>query len=165
MKFDLRYIYVMHSFSHPYRFKCGISRDVHARRAKIQQEISDALNKSVTVRIAAYVPSLFSEHQETKIHRWLEPIRDKGMTRHAGYSEWFWGWQLNFLFAAILWIACYSQGVILGAYAVAIITGQPFYPIMPVLIVIGVIIVEMLIFLAVCLLVGAVIFYGVNIIV
>ena len=141
-KVDIRYLYVMYTLSFWWRFKCGIANDVERRRAEIEAGLSSAMNRKVRVRVAASVPSVFSETQEAKIHRWLAPFRDNGMVYHSGYSEWFWFWIPNFALAAVVWAVCYLNGYYLPACYVALITLQPFYPLPAVIIVAGVFVVE-----------------------
>lgn len=157
-KFDIRFLYVMYTFAFWWRFKCGIASDVERRRTEIESALSSAMNRKVRVRVAMSVPSLFSESQEAKIHRWLAPIRDKGMVWHSGYSEWFWYWGLNFILAAVAWVACYLNGYYLPGCYVALITLQPFYPLPAALIVFAVFLAEVLAFLAAVLLTGTIIF-------
>lgn len=146
-KFDIRYLYVMYSHSFLWRFKCGISGNIKSRRAQLEKELSEAMNRDVRVRVAMSVPSLFSESQEAKIHRWLNRIRDRGMVRHSGYSEWFWYWHLNFCVAVVVWAVCYWNGHYLSGCYVALITVQPFYPLPAVIIVAAVFIIEIALFI------------------
>lgn len=80
------------------------------------------------------------------------------MVWHSGYSEWFWYWGLNFILAAVAWVACYLNGYYLPGCYVALITLQPFYPLPAALIVFAVFLAEVVAFLAAVLLTGTIIF-------
>lgn len=161
-KIDIRFLYVMYTYSFWWRFKCGIAADVERRRTEIESALSSAMNRKVRVRVAMSVPSLFSESQEAKIHRWLTPIRDKGMVWHSGYSEWFWYWGLNFVLAVVAWASCYLNGYYLPGCYVALITLQPFYPLPAALIVFAVFLAEIVAFLVGVFLIVFIIFQSYN---
>lgn len=159
-RIDIRWLYVFYTYAHPYRFKIGIAKDVEQRRAGVEASMSSAMNRRVKIRVALYVPSIFSESQEAKIHRWLYRLRDRGMVQHSGYSEWFWFWILNFGLAVIVWAVCYWNGYYLEGCYVALITMQPFYPLPPVLIVVAVFVMEIVVFLAGAFLAGFILFHA-----
>jgi len=145
-KFDIRFLYVMYSYSFLYRFKCGITNNVERRRIQIEQELSAAMNRQVRVRVAMHVPSLFSETQEAKIHRWLSRIRDRGMVQHAGYSEWFW--YINPMFAALLFFALRQAGASVTPCHIALFALIPVFPADAALLVFAVFFIEIVLFLA-----------------
>ena len=125
-KFDIRYLYVFYTYSALYRFKCGISNNVERRRVEVEQALSSAMNRQVKVRLALSVPSLFSEAQETKIHRWLDRIRDKGMVWHSGHSEWFWF--LNPITAVCLYLILKHYGANVTPCHIALFAIMPVFP-------------------------------------
>jgi len=90
-KLDLRYIYVLFSFSLPWCCKIGISKDVNQRKAQIQRELSAAMGYNIIIRRATFdLPSLFAESSEAKLHWFFRRLSRKNMPCHAGKSEWMW---------------------------------------------------------------------------
>jgi hypothetical protein len=49
-KLDIRWLYVFYTFSHLFRFKVGIAKDVEQRRASVEASMSSALNRRVKIR-------------------------------------------------------------------------------------------------------------------
>lgn len=70
------------------RFKIGISDNVPARIAQIQNELSYALGRPVVVRRAAAFPIIGAGWMEKRLHWVFDSLRAK-MPRHAGHTEWF----------------------------------------------------------------------------
>jgi len=93
-KLDLRYIYVLFSFSLPWCCKIGIAKDVKARKAQIQRELCGAMNRDVKIRHMLFLPAMFSESSEAKLHSAFRRLNRRGMPNHAGYSEWFWSFNI-----------------------------------------------------------------------
>ena len=159
-KFDIRYLYVFYTYSALYRFKCGISNNVERRRVEVEQALTSAMNRKVRVRVALSIPSLFSEAQEAKIHRWLDRIRDKGMVWHSGHSEWFWF--LNPISAVCLYLILKHYGANVTPCHIALFAILPVFPADAFLLVFAVFLAEIIGFLLVVGISGAAIFYLVN---
>lgn len=132
----------MFTYSMLYRFKCGITNDISRRRLQIQNELSQAMNRNVRVRVALYIPSFFSEHQEAKIHRWLHGLRDRGVVKHSGYSEWFW--YLNPIFAVCLFFLLRHYGANVTPCHIALFALIPLFPLDAVLLVFMVFLLELI---------------------
>ena len=157
-RIDIRWLYVMYTFSHLFRFKVGIAKDVEQRRASVEASMSSALNRRVKIRVALYVPSLFSEAQEAKIHRWLNPIRDKGMVHHSGYSEWFYFLNIGSAFGIYLISKHYGLNVTpchIALYAII-----PLFPLDAALLVFAVFMAEIIIFLGSVVLAGFILYHA-----
>lgn len=156
-KLDIRWLYVFYTFSHLFRFKVGIAKDVEQRRASVEASMSSALNRRVKIRVALYVPSLFSEAQEAKIHRWLNPIRDRGMVQHSGYSEWFWF--VSPITSVCLYFILRHYGANVTPCHIALFAILPLYPADAALLVFAVFVVEIMAFLAGVFIAGFIIYH------
>lgn len=86
---DLRYIYAMYSRAFVLRVKIGISEAPRRRAKEIAGELSAAKGRKVGVRLAIWLPLLFSRTTEQTIHRRLA-FFSANMPDHNGSSEWFW---------------------------------------------------------------------------
>lgn len=159
-KLDIRWLYVFYTFSHLFRFKVGIAKDVEQRRASVEASMSSALNRRVKIRVALYVPSLFSEAQEAKIHRWLNPIRDRGMVVHSGYSEWFWF--VSPITSVCLYFILRHYGANVTPCHIALFAILPLYPADAALLVFAVFVVEIMAFLVGVFAVGFITFHLYN---
>lgn len=151
-KFDIRFLYVMFTYSMLYRFKCGITKDVSRRRQEIETSLSRAMNRNVRVRVAMCIPSLFSEAQEAKIHRWLHGLRDRGQRLHSGYSEWFW--YLNPIGAVALYYLLRHYGANVTPCHIALFAVVPLFPLDAVLLVFAVFLAELITVIAALLIVA-----------
>jgi len=89
-KLDLRYIYVLFSFSLPWCCKIGISGNVSQRIAQIQRELSASMGFQVRVRCLIALPVMCAETTEARLHRMFHRLNRKNMPYHAGHSEHFW---------------------------------------------------------------------------
>lgn len=156
-KFDIRFLYVMFTYSMLYRFKCGITNDVSRRRQEIETSLSRAMNRQVKVRVAICIPSLFTEQQEAKIHRWLHGLRDRGQKVHSGYSEWFW--YLNPLGAVSLFFLLRHYGANVTPCHIALFAIAPLFPLDAVLLVFAVFLAELITVLAVVLIAAYIFMY------
>jgi hypothetical protein len=161
-KFDIRFIYIFYTYSALYRFKCGISNDVERRRLEVEQALSSAMNRNVRVRVALYVPSIFSALQEAKIHRLLQPFRDRGIVRHSGYSEWFCF--LNLVSGLLLYLILKHYGANVGPCHIALVAILPVFPADAFLLVFAVFLFEIIVFLFTVGIIGTAIYYFTNII-
>ena len=97
-------LYVLYSFSFPWRFKIGFSWDVQRRIEEVQASMSYELGYSIKVRKAMAMPVLYAYQIEQRVHRLLNKTQCKDM-RGSGKTEWF-EWP-NFLGCLIILVSCY----------------------------------------------------------
>lgn len=117
------YVYIMWTLAHPFAFKVGISRNPKARRAQIEAELRNKSFINARVHLLLYVPSLFRERHEARLHEWLKPFRAK-IVQHAGHTEWFYSFAPNLALGALLYIMSpdgfsYSKFVLFALFAFA----------------------------------------------
>lgn len=117
------YVYIMWTLAHPFAFKVGISRNPKARRAQIEAELRGKMFVNAPVHLLLYVPSLFREQHEAKLHELLQPFRAK-IAHHAGHTEWFYSFVPNLALGALLYIISpagfdYSKLVLFALFAFA----------------------------------------------
>lgn len=117
------YVYIMWTLAHPFAFKVGISRNPKARREQIESELRVNMLINAPVHLLIYVPSLFRERHEARLHDWLKPFRAK-MVQHAGHTEWFYSFAPNLVLGALLYIIApdgfsYGKAVLFSLFAFA----------------------------------------------
>ena len=156
-KFDIRFLYVFYTYSEFFRFKIGITNNVSRRRTEVEQALSSAKNQQVKIRVALYIPSLFSETQEAKIHKWLSFCRDRRIVWHSGYSEWFiWP---NIISSVCIYLILKHYGANVTPCHIALFTILPVFPADAFLLVFSVFMVEIIVFLLAVGGIGATLFY------
>jgi hypothetical protein len=118
----------MYSLDAPLRgkHKIGISGNVDARRAEIENQLRYSSGKPVKVRVAVAVPILWAKRWESYLHNKLAAL-NVDVPYHAGHTEWF---KTQNPVAAILYLLIiwkFGFGLTLGRVAItAVLYWLPF---------------------------------------
>ena len=81
--FDRRYIYVLGSTNHFFRYKIGIAKNVDNRRQNIRADLKGEVYEIFKVKV------FFAERIETVLHWIYRPLNARTM-KGTGRTEWFW---------------------------------------------------------------------------
>ncbi len=80
--FDRRYIYVLGSTRHAFRYKIGIAKNVDSRRQGIRSDLGGEVYEVFKVKV------FFARRIESFFHFVYRPLHAK--MKGSGKTEWFW---------------------------------------------------------------------------
>ena len=80
--FDRRYIYVLGSTRHPFRYKIGIAKNVDNRRQNIREDLKGGVYEVFKVKV------FFARRIEGLLHAFYTPLSAR--MHGTGKTEWFW---------------------------------------------------------------------------